>query len=161
MSSPATGTNPTFFLNLPTASLPRAIAFYTALGFTPVPAWSDHSTATFLLPAPNQTISLMLHANDRFARFTRPGSSIADARTSTQALFSILWNDRESVDKWLEKAEGAGGKKDPYVMEGFGEEMGMYTRSWEDLDGHIWEGFCMLAKDSELQAGQAGQAGKA
>jgi hypothetical protein len=29
-------------------------------------------------------------------------------------------------------------------MEGFGEGMGMYVRSWEDLDGHVWEACAML-----------------
>lgn len=54
------------------------------------------------------------------------------------------------------KVEGAGGKRDPYVMEGFGQGMGMYVRSWEDLDGHIWEGVCLLSGSEEGGARPAG-----
>ncbi|KAK4034178.1 hypothetical protein C8A01DRAFT_49375 [Parachaetomium inaequale] len=140
----STTPRPTFFLNLPTTSLPTATAFYTALSFTPVQAWSDAQTAAFLLPAPNQAVALMVHTHDRFAQFTRPGTAIADARASSQALFSIMCKDKEGVDGWLERVERAGGKRDPYVMEGYGEGMGMYVWSWEDLDGHVWEGVCML-----------------
>jgi predicted lactoylglutathione lyase len=151
MSSPTdptdpTSPKPTFFLNLPTTSLPAATTFYTALNFTHVPTWSDPSTAAFLLPSPNQSVALMLHTHDRFATFTRTGSAraIADARATTEALFSIMCRSREAVEGWVERVEGAGGKKDPYVMEGFGEAMGMYVRSWEDLDGHVWEACFML-----------------
>lgn len=151
MSTP----NPTFFLNLPTASLPPSKTFYTALGFTPVEAWSDSETAAFLLPAPNEGVSLMLHSHTRFKQFLRPGggAAIADARTTTEALFSVMRKTKEAADEWLERVEGAGGKRDPYVMEGFGAEMGMYCRSWEDLDGHVWEVAVMI--------GTEGEAGKA
>ncbi|KAH6640332.1 Glyoxalase/Bleomycin resistance protein/Dihydroxybiphenyl dioxygenase [Chaetomium tenue] len=147
MSTPAadaTNPTPTFFLNLPTTSLPPATTFYTTLGFTPVPAWTSPTTAVFLLPAPNQHICLMLHTQACFQQFIRPGSAVADARATQQTLFSIGCRDREGVDAWLERVEGAGGKRDPYVMEGFGEGEGMYVRSWEDLDGHVWEGVCLL-----------------
>ncbi|KAK3291298.1 uncharacterized protein B0H64DRAFT_45654 [Chaetomium fimeti] len=155
MSTP-TDPRPTFFLNLPTTSLPTATTFYTTLGFTPVPAWNDDSTSVLLLPAPNQSVCLMLHTHSRFAQFTRRGTAIADPRAAQQALFSIMCKDKEGVDGWLGRAEGAGGKRDPYVMEGFGEGMGMYVRSWEDLDGHVWEGVCLLAG----VGGGAGEQGK-
>lgn len=158
MSTP-TNPTPTFFLNLPTTSLPTATTFYTTLGFTPVPAWTDASTSVFLLPAPNQNVCLMLHTHARFTEFIRPGSAIADARATQQTLFSIGCRDKEGVDAWLGKVEGAGGKKDPYVMEGFGEAMGMYVRSWEDLDGHVWEGVCLLAGADAGAGVEAGTGG--
>lgn len=142
---------PTFFLNLPITSLPASKTFYTALGFTPVEAWSDSETAAFLFPAPNQGVSLMLYSHTRFKQFLRPGggAAIADARTTTEALFSVMRKTTKAVDEWLERVEDAGGKRDPYVMEGFGAGMGMYCRSWEDLDGHVWEVIAMLRMESE------------
>ncbi|KAG7285885.1 hypothetical protein NEMBOFW57_008179 [Staphylotrichum longicolle] len=139
----ATSPKPTFFVNLPAASLSAATAFYTAIGLTPITAWSDPSSTAFLLPAPNDSVCLMLHAHPRFKQFMRPDASVVDAHTSTEALFSIAHDSKDAVDDWLAKVEGAGGKKDPYVLDGFGEGMGMYTRSWADLDGHVWEGFFM------------------
>ncbi|KAH6843276.1 hypothetical protein B0I37DRAFT_437474 [Chaetomium sp. MPI-CAGE-AT-0009] len=102
--------NPTFFLNLPTTSLPASTAFYTTLGFTPVPAWADESTSVLLLPAPNESVCLMLHTRDGFARFTRPGTAVADPRATQQVLFSIMCRDKGEVDGWLGRVEGAGGR---------------------------------------------------
>ncbi|EAQ85347.1 hypothetical protein CHGG_09361 [Chaetomium globosum CBS 148.51] len=117
---------PHFFLNLPTTSPPPPPPPSTPpWGFTPVPAWTDPSTSVFLLPAPNQNICLMLHTQVRFTQFIRPGSAVADARASQQTLFSIGCRDREGVDAWLERVEKAGGKRDSYVMEGFGVGEGM------------------------------------
>lgn len=149
---------PTFFLNLPTTSLPAATTFYTTLNFTHVPAWSDAETSSFLLPFPNHGIALMLHTHSRFKTFTRRDSAIADAKATTESLFSVMCRNKEAVDGWLERAERAGGKKDPYVMEGYGEGMGMYVRSWEDLDGHVWEACFMLGKGVDL--GEGGVPGK-
>ncbi|KAK4128038.1 hypothetical protein N657DRAFT_667400 [Parathielavia appendiculata] len=143
-TSASNSPKPTFFLNLPTTSVPSAKAFYTALGFPPLEAWSDAETASFMLPEPNQTMALMVHAHQRFKTFMRPAGTVVDAHTSTETLFSIACENREEVDGWLAKVEGAGGKKDTYVMEGFGEGMGMYCRSWEDLDGHVWEAVAMI-----------------
>jgi predicted lactoylglutathione lyase len=161
MSSPTdpTSPKPTFFLNLPTTSLPAATTFYTALNFTHIPTWSDPSTSAFLLPAPNQSVALMLHDHARFQTFTRPGSAIADARAATEALFSVMCRSREAVEGWVDAVERAGGRKDPYVMEGFGEAMGMYVRSWEDLDGHVWEACFMLGREG-VDLREGGLSGK-
>lgn len=97
----------------------------------------------------------MVHAHDRFKEFIRPGSSISDANESTEALFAMFVDTKEEVDERLGKAVEAGGVKDPYVMEDFGKGCGMYSRSFADLDGHIWEVFCELPKDDiEGEAGQ-------
>jgi len=76
----------------------------------------------------------------------RPNSAVVDAHASTETIFSIMCDTKEDVDRWLEKVEKAGGNKDPYVMEAFGEGMGLYVRSWEDRDGHVWEFVAMLGE---------------
>jgi predicted lactoylglutathione lyase len=92
----------------------------------------------------------MVHGASRFKEFIRPGSVIVDAKTSTEALFSIQLQGREQVDQWLEKAVEAGGSLDPFTMKDHGKDMGMYSRSFADVDGHIWEVMTMLA-DTESQ----------
>lgn len=139
--------SPTFFLNLHTNDLAAATTFYKAIGFTHLPAWSDEKSASFTLPAPNDKVALMIHAVPRFKEFIRPGSDVADPKKATQALYSYSAKTKEEVDGALEKAVQVGGEKDPFVLEGHGEGMGMYSRSWTDLDGHIWEVVAMLGKD--------------
>ncbi|KAH6684825.1 hypothetical protein F5X68DRAFT_210258 [Plectosphaerella plurivora] len=130
---------PNFFLNISAADPTAAETFFKALGLTLLPDWSMETTKTFLLPAPNQKICLMVHAPDCFRQFIRPGSDIVDAHTSTETLFSLAVDSREEVDSWIDNAVNAGGKADPYKIEDFGKAMGMYTRAFSDLDGHIWE----------------------
>jgi uncharacterized protein len=132
-------TKPSFFLNIATADPAAAETFFKSLGLTSLPDWSEASTKSLLLPAPNQQICLMIHAPGRFREFIRPGSDIVDAHTSTEALFSLSVETREEVDAWIAKAVEGGGKADPYKLEDFGQSMGMYSRAFSDLDGHIWE----------------------
>lgn len=146
MSSPD---KPTIFLNTTTTNASACYTFYTSLGFTPVPKWSDDHSKTFTLPAPNQRVCLMVHAHDRFKEFIRPGSSIPDAHTSTETLFSVGVETKEEVDEWQKKAVDAGGKKDPFVMKDYGKDCGMYTRSFADPDGHIWEVLYDLPKEEQ------------
>ncbi|GAB1317919.1 hypothetical protein MFIFM68171_08129 [Madurella fahalii] len=130
---------PTFFLNLHTADPEASLQFFTAVGFTPVPEYSDAQTKTLRLPAPNDALCLMLHAHKRFKEFIRPGTETNDATKTTEALITLGVSKKELVDEAIEKAVKAGGSPDPFVMEGYGQGMGMYSRSFADLDGHIWE----------------------
>lgn len=134
-----TTATPTLYLNIHTTSPSASAAFFTALNFSPVPAYSDTQTQSLRLPAPNSSICLMLHDHARFKTFIRPGTEPNDARKTTEVLFSIAAETKDEVDGWVERAVGAGGEADPYVMEGHGEGMGMYVRSFGDLDGHVWE----------------------
>ncbi|RYP18234.1 hypothetical protein DL767_009875 [Monosporascus sp. MG133] len=135
---------PSFFVNLPAADLAAAAAYFTALGFTPILEWDDEKTKSFRLPRPNQQICLMIHGPTRFKEFMRPDTDIVDANKATEALFSILLETREEVDEWLARVTKAGGTLDPYKLADFGAGMGMYSRSFTDLDGHIWEVATML-----------------
>ncbi|RYP19911.1 hypothetical protein DL765_003059 [Monosporascus sp. GIB2] len=146
-SEPQTQTSrdhPGFYLNLATADPVAAAAFFTALGFTPSPLWSDEQTKSFRLPSPNEQICLMIHGPSRFKEFMRPNTDIVDAKKATEALFSINLETREEVDEWLARVTKAGGTLDPYKIKGYGEDMGMYSRSFADLDGHIWEVLAMI-----------------
>ncbi|RYP37252.1 hypothetical protein DL768_010890 [Monosporascus sp. mg162] len=151
---------PNFFVNLPAADPVAAAAFFTALGFTPILAWNDAQTKSFRLPQPNERICLMIHGPTRFKEFMRPDTDIVDAKKTTETLFSIMVDTRDEVDEWLARVTKAGGTLDPYKLAGYGEAMGLYSRSFTDLDGHIWEVVAMI-KAGSCGGGGSGGSGDA
>ncbi|KAK9353583.1 hypothetical protein V1523DRAFT_410560 [Lipomyces doorenjongii] len=82
------------------------------------------------------TINLMLLEHDRFRSFAPQSKTISDAKSSAQMLICISVDSREEVDAMVENAGKAGGKKDPSPSQ---DHDMMYSRSFEDLDGHVWE----------------------
>lgn len=144
---------PSFFISLPVASLNSATDFYKSLSFTPLPDFSDANTSAFRFPyKSNSNICLMLHSTSRFGEFVRHGSEIIHAKKVTGAIYTLGVASRDDVDGLLERAEKGGGKKDPFTMKDYGKAVGIYTRSFEDLDGHIWEATTMLEKKDEKKS---------
>ncbi|KAK1831430.1 hypothetical protein QBC39DRAFT_407847 [Podospora conica] len=135
---------PTLYLNIPTSNPDASLKFFTALGFDPAPEFSDADTKAFRLPAPNSTVCAMIHSHKRFKGFMRPGTEVSDATKTTEVLISLAAEKKEEVDAWIAKAVAAGGSADPFTMPGYGAECGMYSRSFADLDGHIWEVVAMV-----------------
>jgi len=130
------------FVNLPVSSLERSIEFFTELGFSFNPKFTDETATCMII---SEDINVMLLTHDKFKNFTP--KTIADARDSSEVLLAITCENRAQVDSMVQKAIAAGGKplRDP-------EDHGfMYGHSFQDLDGHIWEPFYM---DPEFAAGQ-------
>jgi predicted lactoylglutathione lyase len=119
------------FINLPVSDLPKSIAFYEALGAVKNEQFTDHTAACIVF---SETIHVMLLTHDKFRQFTP--KNIANARETTEVLICMSANSRDAVDGTLAKAEAAGGIIDPGPKQDYGF---MYGRSFEDLDGHIWE----------------------
>ncbi|MCC8961559.1 lactoylglutathione lyase [Bradyrhizobium sp. Pear76] len=119
------------FVNLPVSNLANATAFYEAVGATKNPQFSDHTASCMVI---SETIFVMLLTHDKFRQFTP--KTIADARTTSEVLICLSAESREAVDGYVTKAKGAGGSADPSPKQDYGF---MYGRSFEDLDGHIWE----------------------
>lgn len=118
------------FVNLPVRDLDRAKAFYTALGFTVNPQFTDHNAACMVV---SEHIAVMLLVEPYFATFIN--SPIADARETAQVLLAISCDSREAVQDMMSKALSNGGTESmPSQDHGF-----MYAHSFRDLDGHIWE----------------------
>jgi predicted lactoylglutathione lyase len=134
------------FVNLPVTDLPRATAFYEAVGAVRNPQFSDHTAACMVL---SETIHVMLLTHDKFRQFTP--KRIADARETTEVLICLSAGSREAVDDTLAKAGAAGGRTDPGPIQDHGF---MYGRSFEDPDGHIWEVMWMdvAAAQTAMQA---------
>jgi predicted lactoylglutathione lyase len=118
------------FLNLPVADLKASIAFFTHLGFTFDPRFTDDGATCMVV---SDQAYVMLLQRDRFADFT--AKPVADATHATEALVCVSAADRAGVDAFADAALAAGAThaKDP-MDHGF-----MYGRSFFDLDGHHWE----------------------
>ena len=118
------------FVNLPIKSLEKSVKFFTALGYTFNPQFTDKETTCMIV---SDTIYVMLLEEARFATFTP--KPVADATKSTEVLICLSCETRQQVDEMVKKAVAAGGStyKEPQDH-GF-----MYAHGYQDLDGHIWE----------------------
>jgi hypothetical protein len=119
------------FINLPVKDLAAATRFYEAIGCVKNPQFSDDKASSMMW---SDAITFMLLKTEYFATFTP--KSIADAHNTTEVLIALSRDSREAVDAITEAAAGAGGKADIRAR----QELGfMYSRSFEDPDGHVFE----------------------
>ena len=118
------------FVNLPVSDLEKSKAFYTQLGFAINEQFTDENASCVVI---SDTIYVMLLTHEFFRRFTP--KSIVDAQGATEAINAISAESRTGVDDLADRALAAGGAQtNPPQDEGF-----MYSRSFSDLDGHLWE----------------------
>jgi len=118
------------FVNLPVTDIVRATAFYTALGFTANPAFSDETTTCIVV---SDTIYVMIMTRERFAGFApRP---IGDPSRETAVLIALTRDSRAGVDAFLTAALAHGGSDNAKPQDyGF-----MYSQSVSDPDGNVLE----------------------
>jgi len=118
------------FVNLPVKNLKKTIDFFTKLGFTFNPQFTD-GTATCMIIGEN--IFAMLMIESRFQDFTK--KPVSDATKSTEVLLAFDVESRVKVDEMIKSAVAAAGTlyADPQ------DHGWMYYHSFADLDGHQWE----------------------
>ena len=122
------------FVNLPVTNLDASTRFYTALGFTNNPKFSDDTAACMVL---SETISVMLLTHAKWRTFTnRP----IPPATSSEVMLCVSCDSREAVDAMNKAAAANGGTADVNPMQDHGF---MYNRNLADPDGHIWEAMWM------------------
>lgn len=122
------------FLNLAVKDPQRSMDFYTALGFTNNPQFSDDSAKCMVW---SENIFVMLLNYEKFATFT--SKPIADTKTSIAGLFSLSLDSIAEVNGLMTNGLNAGGIE-PNEMRDYGF---MQQRTIEDFDGHTWEVFYM------------------
>lgn len=123
------------YINLPVVDLPKATAFYEAIGFTKNPDFSNAEASAMKW---DDSLSVMLLTHGFCTNFLG-SKTISDAHVTTEVLNALALDSREEVDVFFEKAITVGGRKTIETYDhGF-----MYGRDFEDLDGHIWEAFWM------------------
>ena len=125
---------PIIFVNLPVADVEKSVAFYEAIGARRDERFSQPGQGEMMVWS--DAISFMLLSHDFFGSFLPAGKVIADARGTTEVLIALSRESREAVDSITEAAAAAGGRADVRPAQDMGW---MYGRSFEDLDGHIFE----------------------
>jgi len=118
------------FINLPVADLKKSMDFYSAIGFTNNPQFTDNTAACMVL---TEEIFVMLLTYDKFKAFT--SKEIADTKKTASVINSLSVDSNAEVDQFVEKAVAAGGKE-PNKAKVYGF---MLQRSVEDPDGNLWE----------------------
>ena len=118
------------FVNLPVSDLPRAKAFYAALGFVNEPRFTDDTAAAMQW---SDTIVVMLLTHEKWKSFTdRP----IPPSTTSEVMLCISCDSRDDVNALAGTAAAHGGIADvnPSQDHGF-----MMSRTFADPDGHVWE----------------------
>jgi uncharacterized protein len=118
------------FVNLPVADVAASTAFYTGLGFSRDPRFSDEACSCIVV---SQTIFVMVLRCDRFADFV--AGRVGDARQSTSVINCLTAGSRAEVDELVSSALAHGGR--PWLDKV--EDGPLYGHSFADPDGHAWE----------------------
>lgn len=116
------------FVNLPTTDLERSKAFYTALGFTINPNFTDENAACVVL---DDNIYFMVLTREYLGTFT--DKQIIDPKTQAQVSIAFTRDSRDEVDAVVETALAAGATE-PREAQDYGF---MYSRDVEDPDGNL------------------------
>ncbi len=122
------------FVNLPVKDLDRSVKFFTTLGFSFNPQFTDENATCMII---GSDCYAMLLVEKYFSTFT--DKPIVDASKGVEVINAIGLDSREEVDAVADKALASGGSTFAEPKDyGF-----MYQRSFQDPDGHLWEVFHM------------------
>ena len=122
------------FINLAVKDPIKSMDFYTALGFTNNPQFSDEAGKCMVW---SENIFVMLLSHEKFASFTK--KPIADTKATIAGIYSLSLDSLEEVNNIVNNGLQAGGTE-PNEMKDYGF---MQLRSIEDLDVNTWEIFFM------------------
>lgn len=116
------------FVNLPVKDLDKTIEFFTKLGFTFNPQFTDEN-ATFMIIDKDSFVMLLV---EKFYK-TCTNTGICDTTKDTEVIVALSAESREKVDQMINKDIEADGKE-PQTPQDYGW---MYGRSFEDINGHL------------------------
>ena len=118
------------FVNLPIKDLDKTVQFFTKLGFTFNPRFTDENATCMIV---GKDIFVMLLVETFFKTFTK--KEICDTAKDTEVILALSAESREKVDQMTSKAIEAGGRESREPQD-YGW---MYGRGFQDTDGHLWE----------------------
>ena len=119
------------FVNLPVTDLDRAKEFYTAIGFTINPLFTDHNAACVVVEEDHNYFMILVR--EFFQTFT--DKPIGDNNINPAVSTAIFLDSRDEVDKAVTAGIAAGGTEgQPASDYGF-----MYQRQLSDPDGNMLE----------------------
>ena len=118
------------FMNLAVKDLKKSMDFFKQMGYTFNPQFTDETAACMVI---SEDIYAMLLTHPKFKQFT--SKEISDSAKTTEVMIALSCESKEAVNSTMENALKGGAKeyRDPMDY-GF-----MFQRTYEDLDGHIWE----------------------
>lgn len=122
------------FINLAVKDLQKSVDFYSALGFTNNPQFSDETGKCMEW---SENIFVMILSNAKFSEFTT--KPLANTKSHIAGIFSLSLDSLDEVNKLMTKGLKAGGTE-PSEFRDYGF---MQQRTIEDPDGHTWELFYM------------------
>jgi predicted lactoylglutathione lyase len=118
------------FVNLPVKDLKASMAFFAKLGWEHNPQFTDETAASIVI---SDTIYAMVMTHEKFATFVN--KPIADLHKTVGALLALSVETTDEMNRIVEAAVAAGGREAREKQDyGF-----MQARTFEDLDGQIWE----------------------
>ncbi|GEP97112.1 VOC family protein [Chitinophaga cymbidii] len=118
------------FVNLPVKDLNKSVEFFTKLGYTFNPQFTDENATSMIV---SDNIFVMLLVEPYFQTFTK--KPVTDTSKSNEAIICLSAQSREEVDEIVSKAVSAGATT-PLDKQDHGF---MYGHGFRDLDGHLWE----------------------
>jgi uncharacterized protein len=119
------------FVNLPVTDLECAKAFYTGVGFTINPHFTDHNAACVIVEEGHSYFMILVR--EFFQTFTE--LPIGDPAKSPTVSTAIFLDSRAAVDETVANGIAAGGRE-PQPPSDYGF---MYQRQLTDPDGNIIE----------------------
>ena len=118
------------FVNLPVKDLSRTVQFFKKLGFAFNPQFTDENATCMII---NDNIFVMLLVEKFFKSFTK--KEICDTTKDTEVIIALSTKSREKVDEMMHNVVEAGGKESREPQ----DHGWMYGRSFQDINGHLWE----------------------
>lgn len=119
------------FVNLPVKDLQRSMDFFTQLGYSINQQFTNEKAACLVI---SDTIYAMLLTEPFFQGFI-PGKEVADTAKAKEVLVCLSADSKDAINSLVDKAIAAGGNEFREAQDhGF-----MFSRCFEDLDGHVWE----------------------
>jgi uncharacterized protein len=118
------------FVNLPVKDLNKSMGFFKNLGFSFNSQFTDETAACMII---SEDIYAMLLTHSKFKEFTT--KEISDSNKNAEVILALSAESKNEVDEIIKNALKGGGTE-PIHSKDYGF---MYQRSFQDLDGHLWE----------------------
>jgi predicted lactoylglutathione lyase len=122
------------FINLSVDNIEKSLNFYSELGFTINPEFTDENQKCIVW---SEHIYIMLQSQEMFRFYIK--KQMPDPKKYQTASYTLPVESFDRVNEIIERGLKAGGSEPiPMIDEGF-----MQIRTIEDFDGHTW-GFIHL-----------------
>jgi predicted lactoylglutathione lyase len=122
--------NKQIIINLPVKDLDKSKTFFSALGYSFNPQFSNESAAMMVIA--DGSIYAMLTTQGFFK--TLIDKPVVQAKEANEVVLCLSCESRDELDSLIGKAVAAGGRT-PHPPQDHGF---MYDQGFEDLDGHLW-----------------------